>query len=279
MSFGASECRSFHGVSIPTLNCAGWAITLKFDAPLGKIILTVTRLVASEGYKGVDHVIQAMPNLLRLVPDVTYVVVGDGDDRPRLAALAVKLGVAGRVVFAGMRTDDEVALYHSTADLYAMPSRGEGFGIVFLEAMACNKPVVAAHAAATPELVRHQETGLLVDYGDVPELTRGLARLLLDADLSKQMGQKGRERVIAVLYLCAFQEAAEQPPRGTNRVPRRGTPPRLIGRANTFCAGFAFIMALLLSETMRLVLDKSNEWFKSNSTSYHPRALETKTCA
>jgi glycosyltransferase involved in cell wall biosynthesis len=167
----------------------------KFIRPSGKIILTVTRLVASEGYKGVDHVIQAMPSLLRLVPDVTYVIVGDGDDRPRLATLADKLGVAGRVVFAGMRTNEEVALYHSTADLYTMPSRGEGFGIVFLEAMACSKPVVAARAAATPELVRHQETGLLVDYGDVPELTRVLARLLLDTDLSKQMGQKARERV------------------------------------------------------------------------------------
>jgi glycosyltransferase involved in cell wall biosynthesis len=165
--------------------------------PAGKIILTVTRLAAAERYKGVDHVIQAMPDLLRLIPDLTYIVVGDGDDRPRLAALATTLGVASRVVFTGRQTDEEVAYYHSAADIYAMPSCGEGFGIVFLEAMACHKPVVAARAAAAPELVKHKETGLLVNYGNVPELTETLVRLLSDTDLSTRLGQAGRESITA----------------------------------------------------------------------------------
>jgi len=172
------------GKQVSTKSC-------KPPLPEGKIILSVARLASSERYKGVDQLIQAMRQLRSLVPDAYYVVVGKGDDQPRLERLAAELGVADRVIFAGARTDDEVAFYYSAASVYAMPSRGEGFGLVFLEAMASGKPIVAAREAATPEVVIDGENGLLVKYGDVDELVRCLARLLSDADMRHQMGRAG----------------------------------------------------------------------------------------
>jgi glycosyltransferase involved in cell wall biosynthesis len=177
-SFGSHQSQGAHSPLIPT----------------GKIILTVTRMVSSEGYKGVDHMIQAMQVLRALVPDAIYLIVGEGDDRPRLSELAIRLGVQDKVVFVGQRTDEEVAFYHSAASIYAMPSRGEGMGLVFLEAMASGKPVVAAREAAAPELVLEGKTGLLVKYGDIAELVSSLARLLNNPALRVNMGNAGRSR-------------------------------------------------------------------------------------
>jgi glycosyltransferase involved in cell wall biosynthesis len=166
-------------------------------SPPGRILLTVARLTASDSYKGVDHVIQALPAVLSVVPDLYYVVVGEGDDRQRLERLAVDAGVEDRVMFAGARADAELAGYYRACDAYVMPSRSEGFGIVYLEAMSCGKPVVAANSGGAPEVVEDGVTGLLVEYGDVPTLACSLTRLLTDRECRQRMGEAGRRRVEA----------------------------------------------------------------------------------
>ena len=107
-----------------------------------RVILTVARLSVQDRYKGVDRVLRLMPVLRSRFPDLAYLVVGDGDDQPRLAALAHDLGVSDAVRFAGRVPDEELVDHYRLADLFVMPSSKEGFGIVFLEAMACGVPAV-----------------------------------------------------------------------------------------------------------------------------------------
>lgn len=165
--------------------------------PPGKILLTVARLTISDSYKGADHVIQALPAVLSAVPDAYYVVVGDGNDRGRLERLAVDAKVRDHVLFVGTKADEELAGYYQACDVFVMPSRSEGFGIVFLEAMSHGKPVVAANSGAAPEVVEDDVTGLLIEYGNVPALASSLAHLLTDRENRQRMGEAGRRRVEA----------------------------------------------------------------------------------
>ena len=95
-----------------------------------------------------------LPALAADVPDVAYLIAGDGDDRARLEKKAAALGVADRVVFAGYVPEEEKADHYRLADAFVMPGRGEGFGIVYLEALACGVPVVASSLDASREAVR-----------------------------------------------------------------------------------------------------------------------------
>jgi glycosyltransferase involved in cell wall biosynthesis len=172
-------------------------VRLPAGFPQGRTLLTVTRLAANEGYKGVDTVIRALPELARVIPDVHYVVVGDGDDRPRLEALARTLGVADRVHFLGRLEAESPGLIgcYSSCDAFVMPSRGEGFGLVFLEAMAFGKPVVGGAHGGTADVIEDGVTGFLVEHGDTARLTQILAMLLRDQNLRQQMGERARARV------------------------------------------------------------------------------------
>ncbi len=162
--------------------------------PPGRVLLTVARLDASERYKGVDTVIAALPNILNVIPGVHYIVIGDGDDRPRLENLARETGVADHVLFAG-QVGDELAAYYDLCDVFVMPSRGEGFGLVFLEAMAFGKPTIGCNDGGIPEVVTDKLTGFLVAFGDVKALADRLLLLLQDVELRRQMGEAGRRRV------------------------------------------------------------------------------------
>lgn len=164
-----------------------------------KVLLTVGRLV---GRKGVDTVLHALPEVAQAVPGVTYLVAGDGPDRPRLEALARRLGVGESVRFVGSLEDVRALRDHYNAcDVFVMPAREappdvEGFGIVFLEAGACGKPVVGARAGGVPDAIRHGDTGLLVAPDDVPALTDSLTRLLHDDAEATRLGDRGRQRVV-----------------------------------------------------------------------------------
>lgn len=166
------------------------------DAPVERArrLLTIARLAASERYKGVDHVIRALPAVLADVPGAKYVVVGDGDDRPRLEALAHETGVADRVSFVGRASGAELDRELRSAALFAMPSGGEGFGIVYLEAMAYGIPVIAAASGGAPEVVRDGETGFLVPYGDVSALAERVVTLLRNEELRRRLGAAARRR-------------------------------------------------------------------------------------
>jgi glycosyltransferase involved in cell wall biosynthesis len=161
----------------------------------GCSILTVARLDRDSKHKGVDHVIRALPFVAQRVPNVTLTVVGDGSDRSRLMSLANGLEISSRVRFLGAIGDDSLAEAYKQCDVFALPSAQEGFGLVYLEAMAAGKPVVAVDARATAEIVLHDRTGLLVSYGDVAALSQGLTTLLTDSCLRRQMGSRGRQLV------------------------------------------------------------------------------------
>jgi phosphatidyl-myo-inositol dimannoside synthase len=106
------------------------------------VLLTVGRLAASERYKGQDRVLRLLPALLARYPHLVYAIVGDGDDRPRLQLLADELGVSTHVHFLGHVAPAELPALYCFADLMVMPSTGEGFGIAYLEAMACGTPAI-----------------------------------------------------------------------------------------------------------------------------------------
>lgn len=134
------------------------------------VILAVARLDPREHYKGVDHLIEAMPAVRQTLPGARLRVVGAGADLPRLVALAGQRGVTDAVEFAGFVDDEKLRAAYRDCTLFALPSFGEGFGLVFLEAMSRGKPCLGARAGAVPEII-DQTSGVLVGYGNIPELT------------------------------------------------------------------------------------------------------------
>ena len=171
-----------------------------------KIIFTVSRLWPEERYKKIDRVIEAMPAVLKAVPDALYVIAGQGADRPRLERLARTLGVEAHVQFAGALSGDRLAADYQACDVFILPSLGEGFGIVFLEAMACGKACIGAAAGAIPEVIQEGRTGLLVEPDDASAIAGALVRLLQDDRLRQAMGQAGRERYAAEFAPGRFRE-------------------------------------------------------------------------
>lgn len=143
-----------------------------------RVLMTVGRLVSSERYKGFDEVIEAMPALLETHPDLAYMIVGEGNDRARLERKAVELGVGKQVIFAGYIADEDKCDFYNLADAFVMPSRGEGFGIVLLEAMACGIPAVGSELDGSREALRDGRLGVLVDPTDPRSVLDGIAEAL-----------------------------------------------------------------------------------------------------
>ncbi len=161
-------------------------------------LLSVSRLKATEREsKGVSQVLEALPELLQRFPGMQYVIVGDGDDRAWLEQRAQQLGVCDAVLFTGHVAQDELMRRYAACDVFVLPSNQEGFGIVFLEAMAYGKPVVAARAGGAPEVVVDDETGLLVEHGDREALVATLSELLARPERQHQFGEAGRRRLEA----------------------------------------------------------------------------------
>lgn len=166
-----------------------------FSPAAGKRILSVCRLERNEQYKGIDSTLRALAKVALTIPDVHYVVVGDGSDLARHKALATELGVADRVEFTGSVSDATLRAHYRDCDVFVLPSAAEGFGFVFLEAMHYAKPIIAANSGATPEVVRDQETGLLVEYGDIEQLANAITSLCRDAGLRRRLGAAGKIRL------------------------------------------------------------------------------------
>ncbi|HEV3075628.1 MAG TPA: glycosyltransferase family 4 protein [Thermoanaerobaculia bacterium] len=134
------------------------------------------------------------------------VIAGDGDDRLRLEALAASLGLSDRVLFTGFVSEATLAELYARAAVFVMPSRGEGFGLVYLEAMRAGRPCVAARASAAEEIVADGETGLLVDPLDPDAIAGALGRLLAAPDLARAMGEGGRRRLERLFTPRRFRE-------------------------------------------------------------------------
>jgi phosphatidylinositol alpha-1,6-mannosyltransferase len=163
--------------------------------PSGQIILTVGRWDASEAYKGVDHLIAALPMLLKEFPDVQLVAIGEGTDLPRLQSLARESGVADRVHFLPFMSPDGLPSAYDHCEVFAMPSRGEGFGLVFIEAMARGRPVVGGAHGGTPEIIDDGINGFLVPHGDAAQLVDRLKRLLASDSVRREMGAQALAKV------------------------------------------------------------------------------------
>jgi glycosyltransferase involved in cell wall biosynthesis len=162
--------------------------------PEQPVILTVSRLVSSEQYKGYDKVIRALPEIQRAIPDVHYILVGKGDDRQRVEQLIDHVGVRAYTTLAGFVPDEELSDYYNLCDVFAMPSKREGFGIVFLEAMFFGLPCVGPNAWAVPEMILNGETGYTVPPDDTTALADRLVTLLTQPELAQRMGEAGRAR-------------------------------------------------------------------------------------
>ena len=143
-----------------------------------KVLLTVSRLASSEQYKGHDRVICALPQVLSQHPDSIYLIVGDGDDRPRLESPAVKFGVAENVQFTGFVPAEELPDYFRLADVFVMPSAGEGFGIVFLQAMATGVRVIGGSQDGSRDALCDGALGTLVDPENCEELASAVLATL-----------------------------------------------------------------------------------------------------
>jgi asparagine synthase (glutamine-hydrolysing) len=142
------------------------------------VIATLGRLVSEERYKGFDEVLDAIPLLLERVPNLVYLVMGDGTDRARLERRIADRGLAQHVVFTGFVEEAEKADHFRLIDVYVMPSRGEGFGFVILEALACGIPVIGSKLDGTREALRDGLLGEVVDPDDPVEICDAVLRAL-----------------------------------------------------------------------------------------------------
>ncbi len=143
-----------------------------------RVLLTISRLWAGDRYKGHDRVIAALPGLLRAGADVAYLIVGSGDDVPRLEQVAAMKGVGDRVIFAGAVSSDELADHYRLADVFIMPSIKEGFGIVFLEAAACGIPVIGGNRDGSWDALREGRLGRAIDPDDEDQLVEAVLAAL-----------------------------------------------------------------------------------------------------
>jgi len=169
--------------------------SLPQDFPRGRVILSVGRWDAREAYKGVDHLISALPRLLETMPEVHLVAIGSGTDVPRLQRLAQESRVTANVHFLNSLPQEQLASAYDACDVFALPSRGEGFGLVFLEAMSHGKPVIGGAHGGTPDIIDDGVSGYLVQYGDLAQLADRLKLLLTDETARHLMGSRALERV------------------------------------------------------------------------------------
>lgn len=173
--------------------------------PARRVVLAVGQLTAFSRYKGVDTLIDSVPLVRRAVPALQLVIVGDGDDRPRLEARAREKGVSECVRFLGSVSREALLRCYAHCDVFALPSTAEGFGLVFLEAMAMGKPVVGCLGGGAGEVVENGVSGLLVPGGEPLRVAEALIRFLTDRAYSSVIGARGRERVQQYFQFDMFQ--------------------------------------------------------------------------
>lgn len=167
-----------------------WSDDAPVELPDGaRVLLGLGRLVPQKGY---DVAVRAFATVRERHPDAVLAILGEGPERSRLEELGRELGLGGSLLLPGRAGD--VAGWLRRAELFVHPARWEGFGLVLLEAMLAELPVVAAGVSAIPEIVVDGETGLLVPPDDPAALADALLRLLADADHARRLGEAGHAR-------------------------------------------------------------------------------------
>ncbi|OUL31196.1 glycosyltransferase family 4 protein [Nostoc sp. 106C] len=173
-----------------------------------KVLMTVARLWSGDIYKGVDVTIRALPQILEVFPEVKYLVIGRGDDQPRLAQLAKDLGVSDRVIFAGFIATEQLMAHYRLADAYIMPSQ-EGFGIVYLEAMACGIPVLSGDDDGSADPLQDGNLGWRVPHRDANAVATACIEILTGVD-QRCDGHWLRSQAIALFGMDAFQKRLQE---------------------------------------------------------------------
>ena len=184
--------------------------------PSGRMVLTVQRLYAR---KGVQTFLDAAALVARAVPEARFVVVGDGPERSALERRAAEVGLGGRVVFAGAIPNARLPEVYAAADVFAFHTLHEGLGIVLLEALASGCPVVTTTAGGTVDIVRAEDTGLLVEPSDARAFSGAVVRVLRDSSLAAGLRARARRAaeaefdwdVVAGRYLAVFEAARRAP--------------------------------------------------------------------
>ncbi len=176
--------------------------------PKQPIILTVARLAGDERYKGYDQILQALPKIRHHIPDIHYVLAGKGSDRPRIEQLITQLNLQDCVTLAGFVPDEELCDYYNLCDVFAMPSKGEGFGIVYLEALACGKPTIGGNQDGAIDALCQGELGALVDPNDIDAIAYTLTQILQGTYANPILYQPQllRQKVIEIFGFDRFQK-------------------------------------------------------------------------
>lgn len=186
-------------------------IRRRFNLENKRVILTVSHLVKRKGH---HNVLKALPQVLEKVPHLIYLIVGKGKEEEALREMVRDLKLEDKVIFAEEIKEEEIPLYYTACDVFIMPSyqikkKGdvEGFGIAYLEANACGKPVIGGRSGGVPDAIIDGETGLLVDPLNINQIAEALIKLLTNPELARRMGEKGRERIEKELN---WQKVAEK---------------------------------------------------------------------
>jgi phosphatidylinositol alpha-1,6-mannosyltransferase len=172
-------------------------IVKKYDLKNKKILLTVGRLVERKGH---EIVIKALPKFIEKIPNIIYLIVGDGPQREKLKFITNKFNLQEKVIFTGEVSKKELMVFYALCDIFIMlpftiEGDVEGFGTVFLEANKFGKPVIASCSGGIGEAVINNFTGITVDYKNVDEVVGSVIKLLTNQNLAKKLGEQGRKRV------------------------------------------------------------------------------------
>lgn len=155
-------------------------------------LLFVSRLDKSEKYKGLEHVLESMKILITDEFNVRLSVVGDGNDKKRFEDLSIKLNISDNVIFYGILEDSMLEKVYQKTDLYIMPSKKEGFGIVYIEAMMNSIPCIGVKEGGTPEVIIDGVNGFLVEYGDINMIVNRIKYLYLNPQILDIMSKKAQ---------------------------------------------------------------------------------------
>lgn len=176
--------------------------------PKQPIILTVARIEPSEQYKGYDKILAALPQIRKAIPNVHYILVGKGDDKPRIQQLINQYRIQDSVTLTGFVSDDELNDYYNLCNVFAMPSKKEGFGIVYLEALACGKPTLGGNQDGAIDALCNGTLGALVNPDDVNEIAQTLIQILQGTYPNPLMYQPEllRQKVIDIYGFETFKQ-------------------------------------------------------------------------
>ena len=179
-----------------------------YNLQRAKILMTVARLWSGDPYKGVDVTIRSIPIILQSFSEVKYLIIGQGDDQTRLAKLAQDLGVGEKVIFAGFVPTEDLVKHYQVADAYVMPSQ-EGFGIVYLEAMACGLPVLSGDGDGSADPLQDGKLGWRVPHRD-PEAVANACIEMLKGEDKRCDGQWLREESLKIFGRITFTKRVKQ---------------------------------------------------------------------